>query len=105
MLTYPLHRLNQNISLFNRTIHYHQIKLLIVRNLKFQQIPKPVWAVGFALEQTLHVVAITVFSYVDFKVASAYKPKKSHVQILHLQRMLLKKFTSRLNLVAHQNPE
>jgi hypothetical protein len=25
-----------------------------------------------ALEQTLHVVAITVFSYVDFKVASAY---------------------------------
>jgi hypothetical protein len=35
-------------------------------------IPKPVWAVGFALEQTLHVVALTVFSYVDFKVASAY---------------------------------
>ncbi|MDR0391133.1 MAG: hypothetical protein LBH59_04450 [Planctomycetaceae bacterium] len=35
-------------------------------------IPKPVWAVGFALEQTLHVVAITVFSYMDFKVASAY---------------------------------
>jgi hypothetical protein len=34
-------------------------------------IPKPVWAVGFALEQTLHVVALTVFSYVDFKVDSA----------------------------------
>ncbi|MDR0391540.1 MAG: hypothetical protein LBH59_06515 [Planctomycetaceae bacterium] len=34
-------------------------------------IPKPVWAVGFALEQTLHVVALTVFSYADFKVASA----------------------------------
>ncbi|MDR0391360.1 MAG: hypothetical protein LBH59_05605 [Planctomycetaceae bacterium] len=34
-----------------------------------QFIPKPVWAVGFALEQTLHVVALTVFSYVDFKVA------------------------------------
>jgi hypothetical protein len=34
-------------------------------------IPKPVWAVGFALEQTLHVVALTVFNYVDFKVASA----------------------------------
>jgi hypothetical protein len=31
-------------------------------------IPKPVWAIGFALEQTLHVVALTVFSYVDFKV-------------------------------------
>jgi hypothetical protein len=28
---------------------------------------------GFALEQTLHVVALTVFSYVDFKVASAYE--------------------------------
>ncbi|MDR0391760.1 MAG: hypothetical protein LBH59_07630 [Planctomycetaceae bacterium] len=40
-------------------------------------IPKPVWAVGFALEQTLHVVTLvvtlTVFSYVDFKVASAYQ--------------------------------
>ncbi|MDR0390881.1 MAG: hypothetical protein LBH59_03165, partial [Planctomycetaceae bacterium] len=35
-------------------------------------IPKPVWAVGFALEQTLHVVALAVFSYMDFKVASAY---------------------------------
>ncbi|MDR0391944.1 MAG: hypothetical protein LBH59_08565 [Planctomycetaceae bacterium] len=32
---------------------------------------EPVWAVGFALEQTLHVVVLTVFSYVDFKVASA----------------------------------
>ncbi|MDR0391249.1 MAG: hypothetical protein LBH59_05045 [Planctomycetaceae bacterium] len=27
---------------------------------------------GFALEQTLHVVTLTVFSYVDFKGASAY---------------------------------
>ncbi|MDR0391393.1 MAG: hypothetical protein LBH59_05775 [Planctomycetaceae bacterium] len=36
---------------------------------------EPVWAVGFALEQALHVVALTVFSYVDFKVASTY-PKK-----------------------------
>ncbi|MDR0392449.1 MAG: hypothetical protein LBH59_11115 [Planctomycetaceae bacterium] len=35
-------------------------------------IPKPVWAVGFALEQTLHVVALAVFSYMDLKVASAY---------------------------------
>jgi hypothetical protein len=26
---------------------------------------------GFALEQTLHVVALAVFSYVDFKVDSA----------------------------------
>jgi hypothetical protein len=35
-------------------------------------IPKPVWAVGFALEQTLHDATLTVFSYVNFKVASAY---------------------------------
>jgi hypothetical protein len=27
---------------------------------------------GFALEQTLHVVTLPVFSYVDFNVASAY---------------------------------
>ncbi|MDR0390392.1 MAG: hypothetical protein LBH59_00675 [Planctomycetaceae bacterium] len=31
-------------------------------------IPKPVWAVGFALEQTLHVVTLAVFSYVDFSI-------------------------------------
>jgi hypothetical protein len=37
---------------------------------------KPVWAVGFALEQTLLVVALTVFSYEDFKVASAYLTNK-----------------------------
>ncbi|MDR0390657.1 MAG: hypothetical protein LBH59_02030 [Planctomycetaceae bacterium] len=30
-------------------------------------------AVGFAPEQPLHVVALAVFSYVDFKVASAYR--------------------------------
>jgi hypothetical protein len=39
--------------------------------LVFCKIPKPVWAVGFALEQTLLVVVLAVFSYVDFKVASA----------------------------------
>jgi hypothetical protein len=38
-------------------------------------IPKPVWAVGFALEHTFHVVALAVFSYVDFKVTSTYIPK------------------------------
>ncbi|MDR0391328.1 MAG: hypothetical protein LBH59_05445 [Planctomycetaceae bacterium] len=36
----------------------------------FKFIPKPVWAVGFALEQTLRDATLTVFSYVDFKVAS-----------------------------------
>ncbi|MDR0391384.1 MAG: hypothetical protein LBH59_05730 [Planctomycetaceae bacterium] len=30
-------------------------------------IPKPVWAVGFALEQTLRVVALTVFSFLILK--------------------------------------
>ncbi|MDR0392547.1 MAG: hypothetical protein LBH59_11605 [Planctomycetaceae bacterium] len=35
-------------------------------------IPKPVLAVGFALEQTLRDATLIVFSYVDFKVASAY---------------------------------
>ncbi|MDR0391210.1 MAG: hypothetical protein LBH59_04845 [Planctomycetaceae bacterium] len=38
----------------------------------FIVIPKPVWAVGFALEQTLRDATLNVFSYVDFKVASAY---------------------------------
>ncbi|MDR0390775.1 MAG: hypothetical protein LBH59_02630 [Planctomycetaceae bacterium] len=42
-------------------------------------IPKPVWAVGFALEQTLHVVALAVFRYVDFKVASAYFGKTQSI--------------------------
>jgi hypothetical protein len=43
----------------------------LIEGVVFIDIPKPVWKVGFALEQTLHVVAITVFSYVVFKVASA----------------------------------
>jgi hypothetical protein len=32
---------------------------------------KPVWAVGFALEQTLRDAAFAVFSFADFKTASA----------------------------------
>ncbi|MDR0392111.1 MAG: hypothetical protein LBH59_09405 [Planctomycetaceae bacterium] len=35
-------------------------------------IPKPVWAVGFALEQTLRDATLAVFSFADFKTASAY---------------------------------
>jgi hypothetical protein len=35
-------------------------------------IPKPVWAVGFALEQTLRDAVLAVFSFADFKTASAY---------------------------------
>ncbi|MDR0391309.1 MAG: hypothetical protein LBH59_05350 [Planctomycetaceae bacterium] len=30
-------------------------------------IPKPVWALGFALEQTLHVVTLAVFSFLILK--------------------------------------
>ncbi|MDR0391711.1 MAG: hypothetical protein LBH59_07375 [Planctomycetaceae bacterium] len=35
-------------------------------------IPKPVWAVGFALEQTLRDATLAVFSFTNFKTASAY---------------------------------
>jgi hypothetical protein len=34
-------------------------------------IPEPVWAVGFALEQSFRVAALAVFSFMDFKTASA----------------------------------
>ncbi|MDR0391163.1 MAG: hypothetical protein LBH59_04605 [Planctomycetaceae bacterium] len=62
-------------------------------------IPKPVWAVGFALEQTLHVVALTVFSYVDFKVVSAYNRSKysnifyvGNVRVLNMTNAVLQKY-------------
>jgi hypothetical protein len=35
-------------------------------------IPKPVWAVGFALEQTLRDATLAVFSFANFKTVSAY---------------------------------
>jgi hypothetical protein len=35
--------------------------------------PKPVWAIGFALEQTLRDATLAVFSFANFKTASAYK--------------------------------
>jgi hypothetical protein len=53
-------------------VNTYMRKFLLRARNRVIVIPKPVWAVGFALEQTLHVVAITVFSYVDFKVASTY---------------------------------
>jgi hypothetical protein len=34
-------------------------------------IPKPVWAAGFALEQTLRDATLAVFSFTNFKTASA----------------------------------
>jgi hypothetical protein len=38
----------------------------------FASIPKPVWAIGFALEQTLRDATLAVFSFANFKTASAY---------------------------------
>ncbi|MDR0391807.1 MAG: hypothetical protein LBH59_07870 [Planctomycetaceae bacterium] len=38
----------------------------------FCDIPKPVWAVGFAHEQTLRDATLAVFSFANFKTASAY---------------------------------
>jgi hypothetical protein len=40
--------------------------------LKFDFIPKPVWAIGFALEQTLRDATLAVFSFANFKTASVY---------------------------------
>jgi hypothetical protein len=48
----------------------------ILLNLILPVIPKPVWAVGFALEQTLRDAALAVFRFADFKTASAYHSKK-----------------------------
>ncbi|MDR0391439.1 MAG: hypothetical protein LBH59_06005 [Planctomycetaceae bacterium] len=39
--------------------------------VNLHRIPKPVWAIGFALEQTLHVVALAMFSFANFKTDSA----------------------------------
>ncbi|MDR0390902.1 MAG: hypothetical protein LBH59_03270 [Planctomycetaceae bacterium] len=36
-----------------------------------RNIPKPVWAVGFAHEQTLRDATLPVFSFANFKTASA----------------------------------
>jgi hypothetical protein len=41
-------------------------------SLFLRNIPKPVWAVGFALEQTLRDATLAVFSFANFKTASAY---------------------------------
>ncbi|MDR0392342.1 MAG: hypothetical protein LBH59_10580 [Planctomycetaceae bacterium] len=60
-----------SIFVTKNKIHHRKIIIICCCHI-IDIIPKPVWAVGFALEQTLHVVAFTVFSYVDFKVASAY---------------------------------
>ncbi|MDR0390544.1 MAG: hypothetical protein LBH59_01455 [Planctomycetaceae bacterium] len=49
-------------------------KIGIILGLVFYGvIPKPVWAVGFALEQTLRDATLAVFSFANFKTASAYQ--------------------------------
>jgi hypothetical protein len=40
-------------------------------NVLISVIPKPVWAVGFALEQTLRDATLAVFSFANIKTASA----------------------------------
>jgi hypothetical protein len=44
----------------------------ISKKTKRKIIPEPVWAVGFALEQSFRVAALAVFRFLDFKTASAY---------------------------------
>ncbi|MDR0392457.1 MAG: hypothetical protein LBH59_11155 [Planctomycetaceae bacterium] len=51
-------------------------------------IPKPVWAVGFALEQTLRDAALAVFSFADFKTASAYLSLSSQLSLMSLKRTI-----------------
>ncbi|MDR0391447.1 MAG: hypothetical protein LBH59_06050 [Planctomycetaceae bacterium] len=49
--------------------------MIIVQNNNCSEtryILKPVWAVGFALEQTLRDATLAVFSFANFKTASAY---------------------------------
>jgi hypothetical protein len=55
----------------------HVVLLAVFSYVDFK-IPEPVWAVGFALEQTLRDATLAVFSYVDFKVASAYNRDVIH---------------------------
>jgi hypothetical protein len=43
------------------------IQSLLANRQAGKDIPKPVWAVGFVHEQTLHVVAIPVFSFLILK--------------------------------------
>ncbi|MDR0390360.1 MAG: hypothetical protein LBH59_00505 [Planctomycetaceae bacterium] len=49
---------------------------------KYFLIPKPVWAVGFALEQTLHVVALAVFSFLILK-------RLQHITMRNVQMLCL----------------
>ncbi|MDR0391214.1 MAG: hypothetical protein LBH59_04865 [Planctomycetaceae bacterium] len=57
-------------------------------NQKKFAIPKPVWAVGFALEQTLHVVALAVFSYVDF-LKNLFRNSHLFIAVRHLSKITL----------------
>ncbi|MDR0392145.1 MAG: hypothetical protein LBH59_09580 [Planctomycetaceae bacterium] len=41
---------------------------LNISNSNTKSISKPVWAVGFALEQTLRDAALAVFSFANFSI-------------------------------------
>jgi hypothetical protein len=45
-----------NVSIITNIVVYRDIPYLTA--MPTQAMPKPVWAVGFAIEQPLHVVAI-----------------------------------------------
>ncbi|MDR0391331.1 MAG: hypothetical protein LBH59_05460 [Planctomycetaceae bacterium] len=62
-------------------------KLNLLQKTKIQiipktNIPKPVWAVGFALEQTLRDATLAAFSFANFKTASAYKQYLNNYSVL-----------------------
>ncbi|MDR0390548.1 MAG: hypothetical protein LBH59_01475 [Planctomycetaceae bacterium] len=56
------------ITYYIQTCDYEFQKRTIIL---INYIPKPVWAVGFALEQTLRDATLAVFSFANFKTASA----------------------------------
>jgi hypothetical protein len=68
--------------------------LPFIKNTKIDNIryTEAVWAVGFALEQPLHVVALAVFSFLILKRLQhklKFKPKLINMSITELDRELL----------------
>ncbi|MDR0391180.1 MAG: hypothetical protein LBH59_04695 [Planctomycetaceae bacterium] len=49
-----------------------RLQIIVTFHIARSNIPKPVWAVGFAIEQTLRDATLAVFSFADFKTASTY---------------------------------
>jgi hypothetical protein len=65
-------------------------------------IPKPVWAVGFALEQTLRDAALAAFSFADFKMASAYCNKNA-LDCAQLKISVIIVYLPKYNSINHTN--